>query len=74
MRNFILGILVGSILTGGIVGAGTLYNSKGQPIAPNGSVQQFDYYRQRQLFLDAGAMRRHADSDRLRNLTDPCRR
>jgi hypothetical protein len=37
-----------------------------------GSVQQFDYFRQRQLFLDAGAIRRQADNHHLNQLTNPC--
>lgn len=58
MRQLILGIILGSALTGTLVGAGNLYNSSGQPSAPAGSVQSFDYYRQRQLFLDTAAIRR----------------
>ena len=75
MRNFMLGVLVGSVLTAGLGLAGsTFYDSSGTPAAPRGSIQQFDYFRQRQLFLDAAALRRQADTDRLRNLTNPCAR
>jgi hypothetical protein len=71
MRNFILGLILGSLLTGTIVGAGNFYDSSGKPNAPSGSVQQFDYFRQRQQFLDLNAMRRNSDEARL---ADPCRR
>ena len=58
MRNLMLGLLIGSALTGTLAGAATLYDSKGHPNAPTGSIQQFDYFRQRQLFLDQSAIRR----------------
>ena len=72
MHQFICGTILGSVLTGVVAGAGTFYTSKGQPNAPTGSIQQFDYFRQRQLFLDAGALRRQADNDHLNQLTKPC--
>ena len=58
MKQFILGALFGSMITGTIVGAASLYDTNGQPAAPRGSVQQFDYFRQRQLFIDQAATRR----------------
>ena len=61
MRQFILGILVGSLITGTVVGAGSFYDSKGNVKAPTGSVQQFDYFRQRQMFLDMSNMRRQME-------------
>ena len=61
MKQFILGTILGSLVTGGIALAGTFYDSKGQPAAPRGSVQQFDYFRQRQLFIDQAATRRAAE-------------
>ena len=70
MKNLILGILIGSALTGTVVCAGTFYDQAGKPSAPSGSVQQFDYFRQRQQFLDLGAMRRNSDAMRV----DPCAR
>ena len=72
MKKFISGIILGSLMTGGIVGAGTFYNSKGEPAAPRGSVQQFDYFRQRQQFLDIQHMRERADQDRLNQQLHPC--
>ena len=66
MRNFIVGILVGSALTGSLGLAGTFYDRGGQPVAPSGSVQQFDYFRGRQQALDLNAMRR--------NQEEPCAR
>ena len=74
MRNFIVGILVGGTLTASLGMASQFYDSKGHPNAPSGSVQQFDYFRQRQQFLDLNAMRRNADEDRLNSLKYPCGR
>ena len=71
MRNFIVGILVGSALTGSLSLAGTFYDSKGQPNAPSGSIQQFDFFRSRQQFLDTAAIRR-AQEEQLRQY--PCAR
>ena len=67
MNNFILGVLLGSLLTGAAAEAARFYDSKGNPSAPTGSVQQFDYFRQRQLFLDIGHLREQAD-----RATKPC--
>jgi hypothetical protein len=61
MKQFTIGLILGSVLTGTLVSAGTFYDSKGKPNAPTGSVQQFDYFRQRQLFLDTAAQRRLAE-------------
>lgn len=74
MRQFILGILVGSLVTGTVVGAGTFYDSKGNANAPAGSVQQFDYFRQRQQWLDLQHMRQQMDQqERDRKLgKNPC--
>ena len=71
MRQLILGLVLGSLLTGTVVGAGTFYDSKGQPNAPYGSIQSFDYYRQRQQFLDLNAMRRNQEEQMRLN---PCGR
>lgn len=74
MRQFILGILVGSLVTGTVVGAGTFYDSKGNVKAPSGSVQQFDYFRQRQMFLDMSNMRRQMEQQELdrKHSKNPC--
>lgn len=61
MNNLVAGIILGSLLTTGIGIAGTFYDSAGKPKAPSGSVQQFDYFRQRQQFLDLNAMRRNQE-------------
>jgi hypothetical protein len=62
MNKFMLGIIIGSLLTGGLGMAGTtLYNSSGQLKAPAGSPQMSDYFRQRQSFLDIAAMRAAAE-------------
>lgn len=74
MRQFILGILVRSLVTGTVVGAGTFYDSKGNVTAPSGSVQQFDYFRQRQIFLDMSNMRRQMEQQEFdrRHNKNPC--
>lgn len=46
---------------GTIVGVGTFYDSKGNVKAPSGSQQQFDYFRQRQMYLDINNMRKQAE-------------
>ena len=74
MSQFVLGILFGSLLTGTVVGAGNLYDSKGNLSAPRGSQQQFDYFRQRQQQIDIGNMRKQMEqreSDR-RLGKNPC--
>lgn len=65
MKSFILGILIGSVLTGTAGGAGNLYDSKGNVQAPRGSTQQFDYFRQRQQWLDLHHMRNQLDKQEL---------
>jgi hypothetical protein len=72
MRHCILGIVVGSALTASLGLAGNFYNDKGQPAGPHGSVQQYDYFRQRQQWLDIGAMRQQADRERLERQVNPC--
>ena len=74
MKQFALGILFGSLLTGTVVGAANLYDSKGNLNAPRGSQQQFDYFRQRQQQIDISNMRRQMerqDFDR-RHGHNPC--
>ena len=65
MRQFVFGILVGSLVTGTVVGAGSYYDSNGDVNAPRGSVQQFDYYRQRQQWSDIQDMRKQMDQQEL---------
>ena len=65
MKQFTLGILLGSLVTGTVVGAGSLYDSKGNVAAPRGSQQQFDYFRQRQQQLDIEHMRNQMDKQQL---------
>ena len=75
MRQFMLGILFGSLVTGTAVGAGIFYDSKGNVKAPAGSTQQFDYFRQRQMFLDMNHMRQEMDKqefNRKYNGKNPC--
>ena len=61
MKQFVLGILFGSLVTGTVVGAGNLYDSKGNVKAPSGSQQQFDYFRQRQQQIDINNMRKQME-------------
>jgi hypothetical protein len=74
MKLFILGMMLGSVLTALGVGAADLYDRNGNVQAPRGSAQSYDYFRQRQLFLDTQALRQQAESDRLNSLTNPCGR
>jgi len=61
MQQFILGILFGSLITGSVVEAGKFYDSKGNVKAPSGSQQQFDYFRERQMFIDINNMRKQME-------------
>lgn len=63
MRQFIVGVVLGSLLSGSIVVAG-LYDRDGQPSGPRGSIQQYDYFRGRQQQLDVQALRRQAEQER----------
>lgn len=72
MKQFVLGLIFSSLLTGTVVEAGSFYNKDGSLNTPSGSQKQFDYFRQRQQFLDIQHMRRQADQDRLNSLTNPC--
>lgn len=63
MKQFILGVLIGASLMASLGVAG-MYDKSGAPSAPRGSVQQFDYFRERQQQLDVQALRRQADQDR----------
>jgi hypothetical protein len=65
MRQLIVGIFIGSVITATAVGAGNLYDSKGNVQAPRGSIQQFDYFRQRQQWLDIQNMRKQMDQQEL---------
>jgi hypothetical protein len=73
MRQLIVGILLGSVLTTGLVWGQNYYDSNGNFQAPNGSQQSYDYYRNRQQQLDIGALRRQADQAP-RTGVDPCAR
>lgn len=63
MRHFMLGCLVGVILT---TGAGVFAGKDSVGRSPQ--QQQYDYFRQRQMWLDIGQMRQQLDrqeADRL---------
>lgn len=72
MKTFLLGLTVGLGLSAIAAQAGSLYDRNGQPAAPRGSVQEFDYFRNRQQQIDIGAMRREADRQRLERQVNPC--
>jgi hypothetical protein len=74
MKHFVLGVLAGSFLTGTLGLAGTFYDSKGQPSAPSGSIQQFDFFRSRQQQLDIAAMRRSQEEALRQQRLAPCAR
>ena len=65
MKQFVLGMVMGSLVTGTVVGAGTFYDSKGNVKAPSGSQQQFDYFRQRQQQIDISNMRKQMEQQDL---------
>jgi hypothetical protein len=65
MKHFTLGILFGSLIIGTVVGAGSLYDSKGNVAAQRGSQQQFDYFRQRQQQIDISKMRKQMEQQDL---------
>jgi len=76
MKQFILGVILGSALTA-MAGAwaGTFYNDKGAPASPRGSVEQFDYFRACGLALDIGRIERGQQQERFERLTTkPCAR
>jgi hypothetical protein len=73
MRQLVLGMVLGSLLTGTVVGAGQFYDSKGNVKAPRGSQESFDYFRLRQAYLDAATIRQHMDKQQLENKAGrPC--
>jgi hypothetical protein len=75
MKQFVLGLIFGSLLTGTVVGAGSgFYNKDGSLDAPYGSQKSYDYFRSRQQQLDIQHMRKQADQERLRQMSDPCGR
>lgn len=71
MKTFLLGLTVGLGLAGTIALAG-MYDQQGQPSAPRGSIQQFEYFRGRQQQLDIQHMREQQDRDRLNRQVNPC--
>jgi len=72
MKTFALGIILGSLLTGTLAGAARFYDRNGQASVPSGSIQQFDYFRQRQQFLDLNAMRRNQEEALRQQRLNPC--
>jgi hypothetical protein len=76
MRQFSIGLIVGVVLSGSLGLAQNLYDRDGQPAAPRGSIQQYDYFRNRQQQLDIGAMRKQLDrqaaEQRQNQLRQPC--
>ncbi len=62
MRTFILGVILGSTLTGTLVVAGQFSNR-------SETQQQFDYFRERGQQLDIETLRRHADRQ---SMINPC--
>ncbi len=63
MKQLMLGLVLGSVLTGGLVEAGgKLYGKDGSVQAPRGSIQSQDYFRQRQQWLDLRALRQNSDA------------
>lgn len=63
MRQFSLGLIVGTLLTASLGFAGNLYDRSGNPSAPKGSIQQYDAFRQRGQQLDIQHLRQQADRE-----------
>jgi hypothetical protein len=61
MKPLIVGIILGSMLTAGVGIASNFYDSHGKPSAQAGSIQSFDYFRQRQFYLDTGTIKKNSD-------------
>lgn len=60
MRNFLLGLMAGLIIAAGGVEAGSkIYGGKSNPGGPQ--IPQYDYFRQRQQWLDINSLRRQSD-------------
>lgn len=74
MKQLTLGVVIGSVLTAGLGVAADLYNREGAVQAPTGSAQQYDYFRQRQLFLDVQKLRQLGEQGRIESLMRPCAR
>lgn len=74
LKGFLVGFVIGIMPLWSFSFAGPLYDAKGQVAAPRGSVQQFDYFRQRQLFIDASAMSRNIEEIARQNKMNPCKR
>jgi hypothetical protein len=73
MKQFFLGLIVGTILMGSWALAGSIYDPSGQSASPRGSMQQQEFFRNRQQQLDIGAMRNQLDRERAeRKLGIPC--
>lgn len=64
MNQFIGGVIVGTLLTASLGFAGNMYDRSGNPAAPKGSIQSYDYFRQRQQQLDVGALRRQSEQQK----------
>lgn len=74
MKHFAFGLLIGGVFTASLGIAGQFYNSNGSPAAPSGSIQQFDYFRQRQQSLDLNAIRRNQEEQLRQQRLNPCLR
>ena len=72
MKQFILGAVVGASLMASLGLAGNLYDRSGNPAAPRGSVESFDYFRQRQQQLDVQNIRKQQLEDSRRHAGRPC--
>lgn len=77
MKQFIFGILLGSLLTGTLVGAGDYLHQGsgggGDYLGRSETQAQFDYFRERALQLDVENIRREQVEQKYRNLgKSPC--
>ena len=63
MKPLIIGIILGATFTAGVGLADNFYNQHGVPSSPHGSIQSFDYFRQRQFYLDTGNIKKNTDAN-----------
>ena len=73
MKQFVTGVIVGTVLTGSLGLAANFYNGSGTPSAPTGSVQQYDYFRFRQQMIDINQMNKRAQDAQANRFANPCR-
>jgi hypothetical protein len=60
------------LLTGSLALAASFYDNAGQPSAPSGSVQQYDYFRFRNQMMEQSQMNQQLRNDYAHRGLKPC--